>query len=374
MCLRFVDVSSSHMPHIKECLLSFIYLERATATAISQKILETLTSLSIDVSNIRGQVYDGAAVMSSEIAGVQAKIKEVSPLALYTHCYSHCLNLSIAAACGVPEVRHLITLINQAYLFLNNSSKRQRMFEIVLKTYMPDCSHSKLPGLCKTRWVERHTCFEVFLEMYEPLITFLDAIVSPHEYPELKSSDGSWNWDKDTKIKAQGLKASLSSFQTIAVFLITKIALDDLKFLVVNLQKKDQDVAKAYEMIDEVVETVKRTKRTIDVAFVSWYKEIIELAKKVGVDETVPRKTSLMRNRSNTPSNAPREHYKRTVAIPLLDNFISQLEQRFSEEDRQARALLFLIPSLLLKTQEEHSIILDGLYYWRQDLPLATQA
>ena len=62
--------------------------------------------------------------MSSEI-----KIKEVSPLAMYTHCFSHCLNLSIAASCKVQEVRNLIGVINEAYLFLTNSPKRQRFFE-----------------------------------------------------------------------------------------------------------------------------------------------------------------------------------------------------------------------------------------------------
>lgn len=167
--------------------------------------------------------------MSSEKAGVQAKIKEISLRALYTHCYSHCLNLSIAASCGVQDVRNLISLVNESHLFLSNTPKRQKMFELTLKEFLPSSSHSKLPGLCKTRWVERHTCFEVFLEMYEPFVTFLDAIMSPHEYPQLRSSDGSWNWDNDTRVKAQGLKAALTSFQNLAVFLITKNVLDEAK-------------------------------------------------------------------------------------------------------------------------------------------------
>lgn len=82
-------------------------------------------------------------------------------------------------------------------------------------SFLPYSKASKLLGLCKTRWVERHIRFEVFLEMYEPLITFMDAILSPAEYPNLASSDGSWNWDAETRVKAQGLKAALSSFQTL---------------------------------------------------------------------------------------------------------------------------------------------------------------
>ena len=77
---------------------------------------------------------------------------------------------------------------------------------------------------------------QVFLERYKAFIT-LDGILSPDEYPQLASLDGSWNWYRDTRVKAQGLKAALCSFQTIAVFLITKNILDEVKLLASKLQK-----------------------------------------------------------------------------------------------------------------------------------------
>jgi len=80
--------------------------------------------------------------------------------------------------------------------------------------------------------------------MYEAIITFLGAIMSTHEYPELTSSTGNWNSDKDTIVKAQGLKASLLSFQTVAVFITTKNILDEVKALASKLQKRDQDILK----------------------------------------------------------------------------------------------------------------------------------
>ena len=78
--------------------------------------------------------------MFSEKAVVQAKIKEVSPLAFYTHCYCHCLNLSLASACQLQEVRNLIGIINEAFHFLSNSAKWQRYFENFLEVYLPTCS------------------------------------------------------------------------------------------------------------------------------------------------------------------------------------------------------------------------------------------
>ena len=371
LCLRFVDQSSPNDPHVKECLISFMHLQRTNSTMISRKILESLSdpSVSLDPSNIRGQAYDGASVMSSGKEGVQAKIKEFSPLALFTHCYAHCLNLSIAATCKLAEVRNLIGLINEAYLFLNNSPKRQQLFELTLKEYLPENSHSKLPGLCKTRWVERHTCLDVFLEMYEILLTFLDAIVAPHEYPNLKSSTGSWNWDKDTITKAQGLKASLSSFQTVVVFITTKNILDEVKALASKLQKRDQDIYEAYMMVDEVIGNIKSARKNIDSDFKVWYTEVLNLAEKLGIVEAVPRKTSIQRNRSNIPSSSPIDHYKKSVAIPLLDSLISQMEDRFSVEDRHARHLLYLVPSIIVQNTMELSEATKGMLFWENDLP-----
>ena len=46
------------------------------------------------------------------------------------------------------------------------------------------------------------------------------------------------------------MKSALSSFQTIAVFIITKNILDMVKSLAIKLQQKDQDVLDAYRMID----------------------------------------------------------------------------------------------------------------------------
>ena len=249
-------------------------VDRANAVSIFKNILEAISDLSVTLNphQIRGQAYNGASVMSSELAGVQAKIKEISPRALYTHCYSHCLNLAIALSCNVQEVRNLISLINESHLFLSNSPKRQRLFELIIKEFLSSSLHSKLPGLCKTQWVERHIiCFEVYLEMYEALITFLDAILSPHDYPQLASSDGNWNWDSDTRVKAQGLKAALSSFQTLAVFLITKNVLDEMKSLASTLQKQDQDIYEAFRMVDDVINRVETIQSTVDTTFSSWY-------------------------------------------------------------------------------------------------------
>ena len=126
-----------------------------------------------------------------------------------------------------------------------------------------------------------------FLELYELLVIFLNAVISPHEYPNLKLSTESWNWDEDTITKAQGLKASLLSFQTVMVFIATENILDEVKTLASKLQKRDQDIFEAYMMVDEVIGNIKSVRKNIDSDFQVWYKQILDLTEKLGIVEEI---------------------------------------------------------------------------------------
>jgi len=105
------------------------------------------------------------------------------------------------------------------------------------------------------------------MQLYELLGAFLDAVISPHKYPNSKSCTGSWNWGKDTITKAQGQKASLLSFQTVVVFITTKNILDEVNALASKLQQRDQDIFEAYMMVNEVIANVKSARKNIDSDF-----------------------------------------------------------------------------------------------------------
>ena len=123
-------------------------------------------------------------------------------------------------------------------------------------------------------------------------------------------------------------------------------------------------------MVDEVIGNIKSARKNIDSDFQIWYKEILDLAEKLGIVEAIPRKTSIQRNRSNTPSSSPIDHYKKSVAIPLLDSLIIQMQDRFSDEDTShARHLLYLVPSIIVNDTLELSEATEGMLFWENDLP-----
>ena len=100
LCVRFVDSNRN----IREEFLQYSILTGVTGKATATCVLDSLNQLGLDVKNVRGQGYDGSSNMSSERIGLQAMIKQHSPLAVYTHCARHCLNLVISLSCSIPII------------------------------------------------------------------------------------------------------------------------------------------------------------------------------------------------------------------------------------------------------------------------------
>ena len=122
-------------------------------------------------------------------------------MALYTHYNSYVLNLSVAAACRLTSVRNMIGTLNETFLSFLFSPKRQRFVEQVLEMCGSTFRKEKLKGLRKTRWVERHECYETFYELYEYVCISSEAIDDHESHPHVYSSL-SFTWDRETKTKA----------------------------------------------------------------------------------------------------------------------------------------------------------------------------
>lgn len=66
-----------------------------TAESLTKYILETLKKYSLNPKHIVSQAYDGLSVMSGRCSGVQGRVREFAPYAVYVHCYAHNLNLAL---------------------------------------------------------------------------------------------------------------------------------------------------------------------------------------------------------------------------------------------------------------------------------------
>lgn len=96
---------------VYERFLGFVDVSKGqSANNIVEAIYAYFDGRKISMQNISivAQSYDGASVMSGNMNGVQAKIKEQHPAAVYTHCMAHRLNLVVLDTCKSIKVKVLV--------------------------------------------------------------------------------------------------------------------------------------------------------------------------------------------------------------------------------------------------------------------------
>jgi hypothetical protein len=112
LCLNYV-----HDYKLYTKFVEFVSVESTTGKNLSEVIISKLQSWGLSMSKLRGQGYDGASNMSGCFKGVKARIQEIQPLAVYTHCVGHVLNLVVVDSCENPFVRDTINTVKEVIKF-----------------------------------------------------------------------------------------------------------------------------------------------------------------------------------------------------------------------------------------------------------------
>ena len=119
LCLRYIHGSS-----VKEMFADFAEVERITGRELASTILRYLTAWGLPLTNLRGQCYDGASNMAGCRSGCSTIVKQQAPMAVYTHCAAHQLNLAVVSACTVQDCRNAESFIGEVARFFKFSAKR----------------------------------------------------------------------------------------------------------------------------------------------------------------------------------------------------------------------------------------------------------
>jgi hypothetical protein len=180
---------------------------------LAKLILEALDDLTLPIDNCRGQGYDGAGAVAGHINGLAAHILRVNTKALYTHCYSHRLNLSVCDTLSILEVNKMLKNVGKPANFINISQTRNMPFADHIEDSDLNTKKIKLVSLCKTRWVES---LDTFQDIFIPLIDTLHDIannVSGETNPSLSAD-------------ASSLLTLITKFDFIVALVITRHILD----------------------------------------------------------------------------------------------------------------------------------------------------
>ena len=343
LVLRFVDSNFN----IREDFIKFIHCKWGLAGAdLAAVILKALADLSLNIEDCRGQGYDGAGAVAGHVNGLSAHILRLNQKALYTHCFSHRLNLVICNACSVPIVKNIMTRVKELSSFFNNSQNRQLLFEKNISIHVKDSKKKKLKDVCRTRWVERIDGLDVFQDLFIAIFFTLKEM-SLNEERQCNPS---------TSSQATSFLAMISSFQFIVSLVITRHIFDLTLPVTQLLQAKDNDIFDGMELIQTMKNTVNRHRNMIDNYHGVWYGQAINLAREIDVEESLPRICS-----KNFPVSDPSLYYKCSLTIPVLDHLNSDLNSRFDLSSINVINGLSIIPSKMISLINE-----TGMTGWKE--------
>ena len=120
--------------------------------------------------------------------------------------------------------------------FFSNSPKRQLALEKWIGELLPEEKRSKMKKMCRTHWVERHEAFEVFQDLYMPIVCCMEEIASSHAS----------EWNRESWSDANSFLLAISQFSFVVALVLSHNVLSYTKGLSVKLQGRYVDVVRAH--------------------------------------------------------------------------------------------------------------------------------
>ena len=197
----------------------------------------------------------------------------INSKAIYTHCYSHRLNLAICNSCSVPLVRNALGQIKELSYFFNLSQGRQMLLEKNVLKYCPESKKLKLKDVCRTRWIERINGMDIFQELFIPIFFTLSEM----------SLNVESQCNPATSSKATSFLALISSFQFIVALVISRNVFDLTLPVTQLLQAKSNDIMDGIHMIEALKNLGTRIRDQIDFYHNTWYSQAVALAAKIDI-------------------------------------------------------------------------------------------
>lgn len=283
---------------------TYLNPKKCDAETLSTNILSIIDPLIENSPNkLIAQSYDGAAVMSGQHAGVQAKIKQKYPFAHFVHCYAHQLNLIMSKAASVnAQVRVFFGNLQDIPGFFSNSPQRVEVLNKIVSR--------KIPHGSTTRWNFNIRTINVVFENRESLIECMEEIVENFTQTTVCSA-------------ANSIRRTLQD--PVFVFWLTFFhhVMPHVDILFNQLQKRKTDPTEVKHNLNKFEESIVHIRNTID--------EI--------VNEGLNMVCSELSSKRKRPGNSRLDN--RVAALEVCDNITNSIQDRFIFKDHLIAASLF---------------------------------
>ena len=150
--LRYV-LCNEEAAVVKETFFGYLRISDSTGKGLLDAFLEKATELQLELSDCRGQSYDNGANMKGKHSGVQARMLDINPKAVYVPCANHTLNLVVVdSANSSTEALSFFGVLTRLYVLFSSSAQRWE----ILKKHV----ELSIKSQSDTRWESRIKCIK----------------------------------------------------------------------------------------------------------------------------------------------------------------------------------------------------------------------
>lgn len=175
LVIRYVNESMD----IREDFLHFLHCcEGLSGQGLFKALMECIKNdLNLNIMDCRGQAYDGAGAVARKNKDLASLVCTVNSKAIYTHCFSHVLNLSIQIGCTVPVIRNMLGQVKDVCYFFKFLQGRIEFLENSIDSKMGTTEKKKkLKDVCRTQWVERVKGLSDFEKLFPAIVDALERM------------------------------------------------------------------------------------------------------------------------------------------------------------------------------------------------------
>ncbi|XP_042466059.1 zinc finger MYM-type protein 1-like [Zingiber officinale] len=235
-----------------ERFMVVVHVGTTTASCLKEAIDSLFAKYGFSVARLRGQGYDGASNMSGEFIGLKALIMKENPYVLYVHCFAHQLQLVIVAVAQENQyICDFMWIVGSVVNTSASSCKRAdklRQLEHDRKVKLLERGEiSSGRGLNQetslarpgdTRWGSHHSTLCRIEQMWPYVIKVLQNLID--------------DVDRSSKGLSRTLVERMERYEFVFILRLMKHILAITNHLSTVLQEKDQNIANAMCLINNV--------------------------------------------------------------------------------------------------------------------------
>ncbi|XP_034211299.1 zinc finger MYM-type protein 1-like [Prunus dulcis] len=326
MVLRYVDDKG----HVIERFVGVQHVTDTTSSSLKDAIDLFFSSNGLSFSKLRGQGYDGASNMRGELKGLKTKILREQPCAYYVHCFAHQLQLALVAVAKKNiDIASFFTTTNSVVNHVGASCKRRdalraQLQEELVIAFENDClitgrglhQETSLKRAGDTRWSSHYGTIISIISIFSSVIHVLQMIIDDNP--------------NDSAVEANKIQREMLTFQFVFHLFLMKAILGLTNDVSQALQKKDQEIVNAMALVKSCKEKLHWMRNNGIDALVE---EVSSFCDKHHID--VPNMDEAFvlpgRSRRNAPIKTNRHHYRVELFIYVIDEQLTELDDRFNE-------------------------------------------